>query len=106
MTVQRLSEMYSETVEKTLNLHAVGDEIAWEFGLVPSEAGFIFGMVIQIPSPLLGHAPITASITMGKGMNTTQEELAVQVADAVEGLRSARSSVLAQTNGDGHPGLG
>ena len=94
MTVQRLSKKFSPVIEQALEENHGDDEVWWEIGLAPTEMGLVPAVLIQMPSPVIGQA-LGAQIAFGKGFQTTEDEIAKTVADALESMRQNRSAMLA-----------
>jgi hypothetical protein len=94
MTVTRLSEKFCETIRAAIEGNSAGDDIAWETGLAGTSEGLVFALLIQMPSPVLGQQ-LQANVIFGQGVATSDGEIADVVTKTLEGLRQARSQVLA-----------
>lgn len=95
VTVRRLSEMFLGKVQAAIEANAAGDDLGWEMGIAPTmEQGLVNTVVIEMASPIIGAVPLRAMISFGKGMATTDDEIANVITNTLEELRKARSQML------------
>lgn len=94
----RLSTRIETWVEEALDKHALKDrpQVVWEMQFMMTKAGPQMGLVMWMPSGIIGQLATTFGIIENPA-GVTAEEIERLVVESLEGLRKARSETLAQT---------